>query len=244
MPPSSKTLRVLIADDQAINRKLTSRRLERLGFVADSVESGLEALEALSRVPYDLVFMDCHMPQMDGFRATEEIRRREGTARHTPIVALTASAVGPERDRCIAVGMDDYVTKPITDADLNRLLRQWVVDGRPAIDSATTTVLQQIGEGDENILHEVIDLYFADAPARMDTIRNAIAARDSESLTSAAHALKSSSGNVGATRVCEICGELEVIGRGGVADGADKLLAQLESEYERASGELREMRRA
>src|SRR5579863_6323452 len=128
MSTSSKPLRVLIADDQAINRKLTSRRLERLGFNADSVENGLEAVEAASRVAYDLIFMDCHMPRMDGFLATEEIRRREGSSRHTPIVALTASAIGPERDRCIACGMDEYVLKPISDADLNRILTRFIVD--------------------------------------------------------------------------------------------------------------------
>jgi len=241
--PSAKPLRVLIADDQAINRKLTSRRLERLGFVADSVENGLEAVEAVGRGEYDLVFMDCHMPEMDGFRATEEIRKREGTARHTPIVALTASAVGPERERCLAVGMDEYVTKPISDADLSRILSRYIVDTRPVIDSAATTVLQQIGEGAQDVLQEVIDLYLDDAATRMEAIRKAVADRDSPSLAAAAHALKSSSGNVGATRVREICRELEVIGQAGRAAGAEKLLAQLESEYERAGKELREMRR-
>lgn len=242
MSASSKPLRVLIADDQAINRKLTSRRMERLGFVADAVENGAEAVESVSRTSYDLVFMDCHMPAMDGFAATEEIRRREGTSRHTPIVALTASAVGSERERCLAVGMDDYVTKPISDADLGRVVSRFVPGAAPAIDSAAANVLQQIGEGGDDVLHEVIDLYLADAPSRLGEIRRAVAAHDSHWLASAAHALKSSSGNVGASRVREICGELEGIGRSGSSAGADKLLAQLESECERAGRELLEMR--
>ena len=243
MPSSPRVPRVLIADDQSINRKLTTRRLQMLGLAADAVESGLEAVEAWSRGGYDLIFMDCHMPQMDGFEATEEIRRREAGAGHTPIVALTASAVGPERDRCLACGMDDYVMKPISDDDLGRIIRRYVLDAQPAIDDVTTANLQQI-TNDDAVLKEVIDLYFADAALRMDEIRKAIAARDSGRLVTAAHALKSCSGNVGATRVRELCNQMEVIGRADGAARVDGLLAQLESEYERANRELQKKRSA
>lgn len=225
-----KTFRVLIADDQAINRKLTSRRLERFGFTVDAVENGEEAVAAWSRGIYDLIFMDCHMPRMDGFQATELIREREGEGPHTPIVALTASAVGAERERCITSGMNEYVLKPISDADLNRILTTYVVDSRPSVG------------GGSDVRREIIALYLAEAPQRMQDIRRAVDRRDSESLFHAAHALKSTAGSAGVTRVHEICGELESIGRANTAAGARKLLAQLEVEFERADRELRKPR--
>jgi len=238
-----KRVRILVADDQAVNRKLTARQLERLGFTVDMAENGREAVEALGRAEYDLVFMDCHMPEMDGFTATEEIRRRESKGRRTPIVALTASVVGPERDRCTAAGMDDYLTKPVREPDLLRVLSQWVLDARPAIDSAKTDILQQIGD-DDGVLAEVTSIYLGEAPARIDGIRRAIAERDARRLAGEAHALRSSSGNVGATRVADLCLRLEAIGSAGGIDGAAEILLHLESEYARAEDALRKLRQA
>jgi len=237
-----KRVRILVADDQAVNRKLTMRQLERLGFTVDMAENGREVLEKISHTAYDLVFMDCHMPEMDGFAATEEIRRREKKGKRTPIIALTASVVGPERDRCAAVGMDDYLTKPVREPDLLRILSQWVLDARPAIDSGKTDLLQQIGD-DDGVLREIIGIYLREAPTRLDGIRRAIAQRDARSLAGEAHALRSSSGNVGATRVTDLCISLEAIGRNGGVDGAAEILPQLESEYARAEDALEKLRR-
>lgn len=232
-------VRILVADDQAVNRKLTARQLERLGYTVDMAANGNEALEAMSRTAYDLVFMDCHMPEMDGFRATQEIRRREQNGRRTPVVALTASVVGPDRQRCVDAGMDDYVTKPVSEAELRRVLSRWVLDVRPAIDSARTTSLQKID--DSSVLREVIGIYLSEAPTRIDGIRTAIASRDARMLAAQAHALRSSSGNVGATRVVEICTELEAVGRAGGVAGAADLLRRLESEYASATSTLQKL---
>ena len=237
-----KRVRILVADDQAVNRKLTTRQLERLGFTVDMAENGREAVEAMGRTEYDLVFMDCHMPEMDGFTATEEIRRREKKGRRTPIVALTASVVGPERERCAAAGMDDYLTKPVREPDLLRVLSQWVLDARPAIDSAKTKGLQEIGDADDDVLNEVIGIYLGEAPKRVDGIRKAIAEQDAMHLAGESHALRSSSGNVGATRVTDLCTRLEAIGRAGGTDGAAEIFLQLESEYARAEDALRKLR--
>jgi len=118
--------RVLIVDDNVVNQKVTARQLQKLGVAADSVGNGVEALHALSRIVYDLVLMDCQMPDVDGYQATAEIRRRAGNTRHTPVIALTASASASDRDRCLAAGMDDFVTKPVREHDLAATLQRWM----------------------------------------------------------------------------------------------------------------------
>jgi CheY-like chemotaxis protein len=128
VPPAPGAGPVLVAEDNPVNQKVAAAMLQRLGYRVDMVANGREAIEAVARVPYAAVLMDCQMPEMNGYEASMEIRRREDGGRHVPIVALTASAIKGDEERCLAAGMDAYVTKPVTVDALGGVLRRLVAE--------------------------------------------------------------------------------------------------------------------
>jgi signal transduction histidine kinase/ActR/RegA family two-component response regulator len=123
---SPRGARLLVAEDNPVNQLVAVRMLERLGYRADVAANGLEAVDALMRVDYAAVLMDCQMPELDGYEATREIRRRQGSARRTPVIAMTAAATQGDRDRCFESDMDDYISKPVRAAELDGVLARWI----------------------------------------------------------------------------------------------------------------------
>jgi CheY-like chemotaxis protein len=126
-------VRVLVAEDNIVNQKVAARMLEKLGVRPDLAANGCEAVEMFCLLPYDLIFMDCQMPEMDGYAAAREIRRKEGPNRRVPIVAMTAEVLAGCREQCLAAGMDDHIAKPVTMVFLFEAMRKWIA-GKPAVD--------------------------------------------------------------------------------------------------------------
>jgi PAS domain S-box-containing protein len=249
--------RILVVDDSPINQAVAVGLLAKLGYQADVAGSGEEALAALAQYPYAAVLMDVRMPDMDGFAASAEIRRREGTARHTPIIAMTASAMPGDREQCLAAGMDDYIAKPVHLPELAAVLNKWVPSGtgahRPSaaeseparapaaeaapvvVDEAAWAELAQLAQQDARaVVGPLIAQLLADLPARLAALREAVVQHDPEALASAAHRLKGDAGLLGVREVAACCAQLERLGRDGMLEGAAELLTALEHAVERA----------
>ena len=247
-------LRVLLAEDNEVNLEVAIAMLEGLGCDVQAVRNGREALERSSEETFDIVFMDCQMPEMDGFAATRAIRAREASEAsvRVPIVALTAHAMRFDRDQCLVAGMDDYLSKPFSKKDLRQVLSRWAdrVDGPDAgsaetseeaaapidaspLEPGTWAELRALGDdaaGD--LLARVVDTYLQSSSRLERAIRDAVAAADPGAIARAAHTLKSSSGQVGAARLAGLCKDLEAHGRAGRTRDAEALLPELWNELE------------
>jgi CheY-like chemotaxis protein/HPt (histidine-containing phosphotransfer) domain-containing protein len=251
--------RILVAEDNQVNQKVAVKMLERLGYRADVAANGLEAVEALSRIPYSAVLMDVQMPEMDGYEATKEIRRRDGSKRHTPIIAMTANAMQGDRENALDVGMDAYVSKPVKPEELGAVLERWIPqtdEGRSGSEEAAgngagadggatepldQSVLADLRElGDQGFLAELYELFLEDVPAQLEALRKDIEGGDAPSVERVAHTLKGSCGNIGATRMAAICAELEEAGRSGDLPCALALAARLKAELGRVRVALEE----
>jgi CheY-like chemotaxis protein/HPt (histidine-containing phosphotransfer) domain-containing protein len=229
-------LRILLAEDNAMNQKVALRLLEQLGYRADVASNGREAIEALERQPYDVVLMDVQMPELDGLDATRQICERwpEGTRPH--IVAMTANALPEDREACFAAGMNDYVAKPIRAEELVAALKRAkpLASGSAAVgyvnlDDDALRSLRDLG-GDE-FLGEVIDAFLADAPALIATLRDSVEAKETEELRRAAHTLKSNGATLGAEEFAGLCRTLEQRAKDGALEGASELVDRIEQEY-------------
>jgi len=251
--------RILVAEDNLINQKLTVRMLEKLGYRSDVAGNGQEAVAALGRGSYAAILMDCQMPLLDGFEATRLIRRREAAnleaapnnavgTRHIPIIALTANAMQGDRERCLADGMDDYLTKPLRKEALKGALDRWIPasmhsqateaddDTQPCPEKQAealpvifdrATMLRNIG-GDRTLLDQLIELFLQRYPPMLENIRIAFSGRDQWAIEQTAHLLKGTACNLCAPEVVLAAGRLEAHGQLGTLLDAPIIYAQLE----------------
>ena len=235
---------ILLAEDNVVNQKVAVRQLQKLGYRADTVANGREAIEALSRIPYDLVFMDCQMPEMDGYEATRQIRRREGPTKHTPIIAMTAHALAGDREKSIAAGMDDHITKPVKQQELARLLEIFLpgpdedssrfeetgVELRPPVN--LDRMYQALGDDSKEIA-EILDLYCEQMEQSLFKLDSAIACDSADEIDLIAHNCAGTSANCGMDALVDPFRELERMGRENQLAGAALLHVRARAEFDR-----------
>ena len=209
LPP----LKILVVEDNPVNRKLAVLMLERMGYIADVAANGLEAVKAVARECYDVVLMDGQMPELDGFEATRQIRELQIECQPR-IVALTAHAMHGDRERCLEAGMDDYLAKPIQLDQLRRVLRgaaeemgiEETVDEQ-VLDPERLAVLAGIGQA--GFLDKLVDIFLTSAASELDTISTALEAGDLDVVGASAHSFKGSALNLGVPRITQACRRLE-----------------------------------
>ena len=258
--------RILVADDNETNQMVAVQMLRRLGCQSEVAANGLEVIEALKKIPFDAILMDCQMPEMDGYEATRAIRSAEAASgRHVPIIAMTANAMRGDREKCLQSGMDDYLAKPVKLQDLDQALKRWIKKGettaaarRMVSRDAAGPRRKKVGEpraplplkdgpldpeifgqlreadraGGNGFLAGLIQKYLQEAPTRILTLRDAVARADCAVVVKEAHALKGSAGALGALTMAAACGDLEILGRGGSLNGAERLLTRVEKEFD------------
>jgi two-component system sensor histidine kinase/response regulator len=246
--------RVLLVEDNEINRLVAVRMLEKHGFHVEVAANGRVALEMCRRRRYKAVFMDCHMPELDGYETTAEIRRNEGKGRHMPIIAMTANTMKGDREKCLAAGMDDYVGKPVDPEALTEAIVRSMDAGHASPDNGARgddagsapggtgplldrSALAELCEGDEEMLQELVSLFTGQMETLAADLGRAVESGDAEAVGRLAHHLKGSAANVGAVRVAELCARLYEAGRTGELSGAPEVLRELEraAELTRAS---------
>lgn len=255
--------RLLIVEDNEVNQLVARATVTMLGYAADVVANGVEAVARTENTRYDAVLMDCHMPVMDGFEATRIIRSRGNTSSRLPIIAMTAGALDGDRERCLAAGMDDYLSKPVDATDLETVLARWVPDqptrfvpGEPlavtgrrtasdqtspraGLDQGRLAILRDLGPVDGlGLLPAAAEAFRKDVPHRLAALDRAITDNDGPAVTRAAHALRGAAANIGATAAAALCGDLETLGSAGQLDGVAELVRRLETELEQVDIEL------
>ena len=265
---TARVRRVLLAEDNPVNVEVAKAMLESLGLQAEVAHNGLEALQAVRSKRFEAVLMDCQMPVMDGFAATSEIRREEqdaGRPRTLPIVAITANALQGDREACLAAGMDDYLSKPFTQAQLAGVIGRWIAlplsasvhhgEAVPTLPPEAREVIQRdvinaraleniralSQQGGDALVRKVIAAYVGDVPQHLRTLRQAVGGEDADTLRRVAHSLKSASANVGAETLARLCKDLEQMGRNASVNGAATLLTDMEEEFQAVRQSLNAM---
>ncbi len=238
---------VLLVEDNKMNQMVGSKVLAKLGYRFEIAAHGGEAVQAVMLSHYDAILMDCQMPVMDGYEATGHIRRLEGDRRHTPIIAMTAAAMEGDREKCLAAGMDDYITKPVRPEVIAAVIEKWVLassvpapvdapaPGEPpsvegVLDRNQVDLLRGLDDGDGAVLAEVVTEYVEQSARQRDALVRAIELGDPPAVEGLAHSLRGASANVGATRLAEICGRIEGLAHLSDIDGVRALATSFATE--------------
>lgn len=221
---------VLVVEDNSINQRVMLLQLEQLGYTADGVANGLEAVKAWEQIPYDMILMDCQMPEMDGYTATETIRRREGQGRHVPIIAMTAHVMVGDREKCLASGMDDYIPKPIKTENLDAILSKWHSPGRA--ESTDTATRSSDALNDPSFVRQVSELFVVQTPIHIRAMKNALKTKDAQAIKNEAHSLAGSCVIVGTKEIKTLCRKIEDVVQNGKLAAVGDLLKQLQSEFQ------------
>ena len=249
--PSAK-LQILLAEDNLINQKLAIALLKKEGHEVTVASDGQQAVDLYMATPFDIVLMDVQMPVMDGFAATRKIREFEKANRtHVPIIALTAHAGAVDRERCLAAGMDEYISKPIRIGKLREAIS--IQTGTHSPSAGTSIHVSSTGRaidwqhafetvgGDQNLLKDLVGLFLSEQSAILDRIETAVNSQDSANLRLSAHSLKGSAGHLGALAVAQVAGELEIAGEQRRVDAAttSKLFEKLMQAVKESNGEFK-----
>ncbi|KQW48045.1 hypothetical protein ASC77_16775 [Nocardioides sp. Root1257] len=261
VPGADLGVRVLVVEDNPVNQMVATGLLENLGCTVDVADDGIAAVERLSgEHGYDVVFMDCRMPRLDGFDATRQVRLAEPPGQRVPIIAMTASALEGERERCLEAGMDDYLTKPVDAAEVERTLRTWAglpdtpvaeapVHREPppeaaavigVLDADRVRMLEGLVKDGTSFFERTAASFMGRVGDQLLAIRAAVERANANSLLTSAHQLKGSALNLGLPRVAAAAADLEALGIAGRTDGAEAMLDELTAEVDIAVSALQE----
>jgi CheY-like chemotaxis protein/HPt (histidine-containing phosphotransfer) domain-containing protein len=252
--------RILLAEDNIVNQQVAQGILKKLGLRADTVANGLEVLQALATLPYDLVLMDVQMPELDGLEATRRIRDSQSPLpnHHLPIIAMTANAMQGDRECCLAAGMNDYITKPLVPQALADVLDKWLPPDSPAtadepptpavepaaVSAPELPVFDKAGMlarlmDDEGLACKIVELFLKNTPRQIETLRVFLEVGDGPGAACQAHSIKGSSANLGGEALQAVASDIEQAATVGELDSAVRRLAELEAQFDRLQVAMR-----
>jgi len=243
-------MRILLAEDNPTNQLVAVKVLEKMGYRVDAVMNGKEALDAMRRLPYDLVLMDCQMPEMDGFEATRQARMMEGKGRRMAIIAMTANAMQGDREKCLEAGMDDYLSKPVEPVKLAAMLERWLpewdeelepvevqaesledvvgTNSPPAFDRPSFEARVM---NDNALMHLIIAEFLRDMPIQIEKLASAVAALDAGQAEQQAHRIKGAAANMSAEALRETASQMEQAGKTGDLDDLRRRIPLLRGRF-------------
>jgi two-component system, sensor histidine kinase and response regulator len=254
-PQINSDLKILLVEDHPVNQMVILNQLQMLGYQADCVGNGKEAIAQLQTKEYDIVLMDCQMPVLDGYEATQEVRRREGYNRHTIIIALTAHALPADRAKCLAAGMDDYLTKPVAQEALGATIQRWSGTRAVEVQTAPISITQKMNEspldlqrlnsisrGKVAFQQRLVQAFVDNAFPGVEQMRRAILSNDFQIIEQQAHRIKGASANVGVLLIPGVAAQLERQARDKKIEGAIELLNSMENQLQQVNAFLKNWR--